>query len=169
MEAKFGVDISRWNGNFNFDAAIDEGVEFVILKGGGGDQGLYTDSCFVRNYAEAKQRNIPVGVYWFSRATNVAEAHKEAEYFYRNILRGRQFEIPVYIDVEDNRMLGVGYAQLTDIVLAWLEDIASRGYFTGIYSTANVLKNCMDDTKIKRFTHWIACWGSGCNYTDSSC
>ena len=30
---KFGIDVSKWQGNFDFKQAKSEGVEFVILSG----------------------------------------------------------------------------------------------------------------------------------------
>ena len=47
MSQKFGIDVSHWQGDFNFARAkSNEGVEFAILKAGGGDAGLYKDSKF---------------------------------------------------------------------------------------------------------------------------
>ena len=60
---KFGIDISRWQGDFDFNKAVAEGVEFAIIKGGGGDAGLYTDAKFERNYREAKAKGLPVTVW----------------------------------------------------------------------------------------------------------
>ena len=37
---RFGIDISRWQNNFDFVKAKEIGVEFVIIKAGGGDAGL---------------------------------------------------------------------------------------------------------------------------------
>lgn len=42
---RFGIDVSHWQGDFDFAKAKEnEGVEFVIIKAGGGDAGLYKDS-----------------------------------------------------------------------------------------------------------------------------
>ena len=82
---KFGLDVSKWQGSFDFNSAVKEGVLFTIIKGGGGDDGLYKDGMFERNYISAKKAQLPVGVYWFSKATSPEEAKKEAEYFYKNI------------------------------------------------------------------------------------
>ena len=166
---EFGVDISKWQGAFDFDAAIAEGVKFAVLKGGGGDDGLYTDGRFVRNYKEAKARALPVGVYWFSRALTVEDAQREAEYCYRAILKGRQFELPVYMDVEDRAQLAIGKDLLTEVITAWCDYLAERGYYVGVYSTANCFARNMHDDRLKKYTHWIAYWGTKCNYTDASC
>ena len=41
-----------------------------------------------------------IGVYWFTTARSVAEAMEEAEYFYKNCLKGKKFDMPIYLDVE---------------------------------------------------------------------
>ena len=48
---RYGIDISAWQRNFDIaKARQDYGVEFVIIKAGGGDAGLYTDKYFKRNF-----------------------------------------------------------------------------------------------------------------------
>lgn len=166
---EFGIDISKWQGNFDFDAAIKEGVKFAIVKGGGGDAGLYTDSEFLRNYAEAKKRNLPVGVYWFSKALSISEAEKEAEYFCTKVLNGRQFELPVYMDVEHKTMLSLGKDKLTAIVKAWCEYLEKRGYFVGVYSSLAYFNTYMNDADLQCYAHWVAQWHTVCQYRDENC
>ena len=161
---KFGIDISKWQGNFDFRKAIKEGVTFAIIKGGGGDSGLYTDAKFETNYAEAKKNNIPVGVYWFSKALSVDEAKTEADYFYKNVLKGRQFELPVFIDVEHQSMLALGKNKLTKIVNAWCEMLETLGFWVGIYSTVYAFNAYMNDNELERYTHWVAQWAEKCTY-----
>ena len=43
---RFGIDISDAQGVFDWDKA--EGVTFAVLKGGGGNNGLYTNKQFQR-------------------------------------------------------------------------------------------------------------------------
>lgn len=161
---KFGIDISKWQGNFDFKKAIKEGVTFAILKGGGGDDGLYTDAKFEKNYAEAKKNNIPVGTYWFSKALSREDAEKEADYFYRNVLRKKQFELPIFIDVEHKDMLALGKDALTEIVKVWCEKIETLGYWVGIYSTVYAFSAYMNDNELERYTHWVAQWAEECTY-----
>ena len=45
MSQKFGIDVSHWQGSFDFARAKSkEGVEFAVIKAGGADAGLYKDS-----------------------------------------------------------------------------------------------------------------------------
>lgn len=168
-EKVFGIDISRWQGNFNFDKAVKEGVEFVIVKGGGGDDGLYVDRKFNENYNAVKQRKLPVGVYWFSKALTVADAKKEAEYFYSNCLKGKQFELPVYIDIEHKAQTTLGKRLLTDIVKTWCEYLEQKGFWVGIYSTPYFFNTYMYDNELTCYAHWVAHWAKECSYKNMSC
>lgn len=159
-----GIDISRWQGDFNLAKAKSEGFEFVIVKGGGGDDGLYVDRKFERNYNEAKLLGMPVGVYWFSKALSVEEAIKEAEYFYTNCLKGKQFELPIYIDIEDKSQLFLGKDKLTEITLAWLKNIEARGYWVGIYSSESYFSTYLHDERLQPYAHWVAQWSKFCTY-----
>lgn len=164
---KFGIDISKWQGDFNFPAALNEGITFAVLKGGGADSGLYVDSKFEDNYYTSKQHNIPVGAYWFSRATTKEEAVNEAEYFYNNILFGKQFELPVFIDVEHRDMLDLGKDELTDIVDTWCSHLESKGYFVGIYASLYTFLQYMNDSVLYKYTHWVAQWANECTYENT--
>ena len=162
---KTGIDISKWQGDFDLAKAKSEGFDFVILKGGGGDDGLYTDSRFAKNYEKAKALGLPVGAYWFSKALTVEAATQEADYFYEHCLKGRQFELPVYIDVENKAQLAVGKRLLTDIIHAWCQRLEARGFWVGIYSSLSYFSNYMYDAELQRYAHWVACWAKTCDYT----
>ncbi len=161
---KYGIDVAKYQGDFNFRRAFFEGVKFAVIKGGGGDDGLYIDPKFKQNYQNAKAARLPVGIYWFSKALTVSDAVKEADYFYENCLKGRQFELPVYIDVEHKSQLDLGKRLLTDIIKAWCERVRSRGFYVGIYSSLAFFNNLMYDNELQNYTHWVACWGVSCDY-----
>lgn len=161
---KFGIDISKWQGAFDLKRAKAEGVEFVIIKGGGGDNGLYTDGWFSRNYEAAKQLGLPVGAYWFSKALSVKEAEAEADYFYSNVLEGRRFELPVYIDVEHAAQLALGKDALTAVVKAWCARLEARGFWVGIYASLWTFAANVHDSELQRYAHWVAQWSKECTY-----
>lgn len=161
---KNGIDISKWQGNFDMAKAKSEGFDFAIIKGGGGDDGLYTDSRFAKNYEKAKALGLPVGAYWFSKALTVEAATQEADYFYEHCLKGRQFELPVYIDVENKAQLAVGKRLLTDIIHAWCQRLEAKGFWVGIYSSLSYFGSYMYDEELQRYAHWVACWSKTCNY-----
>lgn len=161
---KFGIDISVWQGDFNLERAKRDGVEFVILKGGGGDDGLYVDRRFDENYKKAKSLNMPVGVYWFSRALTINDAKSEADFFYKNCLRGKKFELPVFIDVENRTQLSIGKRMLTDVIKTWCKDLTGRGWYAGIYSSLSYFRSYMYDSELSDFPHWVAQWSTQLDY-----
>ena len=161
---QFGIDISKWQGNFDFSSAKKEGVSFAILKGGGGDDGLYKDNKFETFYSDAKKLNLPVGVYWFSKALTVNDAVSEAEYFYKNVLQNKQFELPIFIDVEHEDMLKLGKKNLTDIIKKWCNYLEQKNYWVGIYSTVYAFSAYMNDNDLQNYTHWVAQWANKCTY-----
>lgn len=159
---KFGIDISAWQKGFNFDKAKAEGVEFAILRGA---YHKSKDTCFEDFYAACKKRSIPVGVYLYSMATTVAEAKEEANLLIANVLKGKQFEYPIYMDVEDKTQRDLGKDRLTEIMVAFLETLENAGYYVGIYSTANFLKSYTHESKLAAYDKWIAQWSKNCTYT----
>ena len=154
----FGIDVSRWQGDFNFKQAVKEGVQFAILKAGGGDDGLYKDSQFENNYKKCKSLGLPIGAYFFGAATSVERAKEEADYFL-SLLKGKKFEMPVYYDVEGN-MLNLNTNLLTDICLTFMDRVESAGWFTGIYGNPYSFNTKIDDERIMHFCHWVAYWAT---------
>lgn len=161
-----GLDISKWQGNYDLAAARDEGFSFVIVKGGGSDSksGQYIDSKFVRNYELAKQLGMPVGTYWYSRALTETDAAEDARYFYDHALKGRKFELPVYIDVEDGAQAELSREKLTSVVRTFCSYLEGLGYWVGVYSTPNWFRNRMIDEELLGYAHWIAQWHTECTY-----
>ena len=154
----FGIDISAWQKGFNFDKAKAEGVEFAILRGA---YSLSKDSCFDTFYEQCKARRIPVGVYHYSMAKTVTEAKKEAKLML-SILKGKQFEYPIYYDVEDKTQQVLGKAKLTSIIKAYCDTLADAGYYVGIYSTYSYLKSYTNINDLNKYDKWIAQWYKEC-------
>lgn len=162
---KFGIDVSKWQGNFDFDLAKSQGVQFAILRGA---YACGKDSKFDQYYAACKLVDLPIGVYQYSMARTVAEALAEAKFLYDNVLRGRQFEFPIYLDIEDATQLSLSRDLLTDIAIAWGDWLEKKGYFVGIYAGKYTFRDNMDDARLKRFSHWIPQWAEECTYEDKS-
>lgn len=159
MSQKFGIDVSHWQGDFNFARAkSNEGVEFAIIKAGGGDAGLYKDSKFESNYKKCEDCGLPKGAYFYGNAKSVAEAKKEAEYFI-SILSGKKYEYPVFYDVEGRMITNNDRATLTEIVKAFCSTMEAAGYWVGIYSSESFFNSEMNDGELTRYSHWVARWG----------
>ena len=161
MDKKFGIDVSKWQGEFNFAKAKSEGVEFVILRGA---YSTIKDTKFESYYKTCKELNLPVGVYHYSMAKSVPEARSEANFLINNVLKEKQFEYPIYMDVEDKVQGALGKDLLTDIVIAFCDTLEKAGYYVGIYSSASFFTTYMHESKLERFDKWIAQWSKSCTY-----
>jgi hypothetical protein len=51
------------------------------------------------------------------------------------------------------------------MIIAFGDAIEKAGFYCSLYSNLNWLKNYLDDSKLKRFDHWLAQWASAPTYT----
>ena len=159
-----GIDVSHWQGVIDWLSVKESGIEFAILKAGGSDDGFYTDSTFEQNYKEAKAVGLPVGAYYFvgslctSRADGIADAKRFLE-----IIKGKSFEYPVYIDLESTNP--AAKAGATEACIGFCETMEAEGYYCGIYaSDVSGFAERLDITKLQKFDKWVARYGSKPQY-----
>lgn len=158
MSKLFGIDISVWQRDINLTQAKAEGVNFTIIRGAYGNQ---KDTAFETLYQRAKANGLGVGVYWWTRAVNEAQAREEAQILIDNVLRGKQFEYPIYIDVEDSLLQNLGKSKVDAIITSALTTLEKAGYYAGFYMNRNWYNNyCNGASLSKRFTCWLAQWSS---------
>lgn len=124
------------------------------------DKSLNKDTEFENHYLSAKNNNIPIGCYYFSRAINYEEGKKEALFLYDRCLKNKVFEYPIYIDVEDNvYQQKAGKEAVTNAIKGFCETLEVKGYYVGVYCNLNFLKNYMDYEQLrKKYDYWIALW-----------
>ena len=136
-----GVDVSRFQGDVDWNAVAADGIDFVMLRIGGRGYGpdaeLYEDAKFPENYAGAKAAGLRVGVYFFSQAVTIEEAAQEAAYTLQ-LLDGAALDLPVAFDwehVEDAtaRTAAMEGAQITSFAKAYCDAVTAAGYQAVIY------------------------------------
>lgn len=159
-----GVDLSYHNGNVDFNSLKQYGVEFVILRAGYGRETSQKDKKFDEYYASAKNANIPVGAYWYSYADSVDDAKREADACI-SVLKGKQFEYPIFYDLEDNSQAGFSKDMITDIAIAFCERLESQNYYVGIYANTNWWTNKIDQARTDKFVRWLADYRANPNMT----
>lgn len=156
--AKFGIDISTWQRNYPYDRANAEGVKFAILRAG---FSRTKDNQFEKHYANAKRLGWGVGAYWYMYATSVEGAKMEARAFLKAIA-GKQLDYPVYLDIEDKSLRGLGKETLNAMVRAFGNIMESAGYYFGVYTNVDWYRNVISGSELnKSYDWWIACWSKG--------
>lgn len=153
---KFGVDISRWQGMYDFEQAKREGIEFAIFRCGGADDkniGMYYDSTYRRNYAECARVGIARGVYYLLDASSTEEAAEQARHCL-SLIEGMKLQLPVFADVEGEAL---NANNLTEIINRFCEVIKEAGYDAGVYASASPMINLMDIRAIKEAGNDVWC------------
>lgn len=167
-----GLDISSYQGGINFDAIKSAGVGFLIIRAGftgwGTGVNYNKDKYFEEFYNKSKSHNIPVGAYWYSCANTKEKGIAEAEFMYNNCLKCKQFEYPIYIDVEDTHYQVGDKRGVTDAIIGFCEYLENLGYYVGIYaSDISGFKEKMYINELNQYDKWVARYGSKPRYVTS--
>ena len=102
MKPVYGIDVSRHQGQIDWTKVRNAGIEFAIIRIGYSSLSDGTpnlDSTYSYNIQAARAAGIKVGVYYYSQATNVAEANTEVNFIINN-LNGIKLDLPVVYDAE---------------------------------------------------------------------
>lgn len=95
---------------------------------------------------------------------NEDEAIQEADVFISTI-KGKQFEYPVFYDVEESKQFALSKEKLSAIIRAFLERVEAAGYFVGLYGSASSLKTHTADDIKRKYAIWLAHWCDSTNYS----
>ena len=82
QDATFGIDVSKYQSNIDWEQVKTAGVKFVIIRigyRGYGSGALVLDPMFEQHFTNARNAGLKVGVYFFSQAVNENEAREEAQ------------------------------------------------------------------------------------------
>jgi len=118
------IDVSKWNGEMNFETAANAGAKGAIIRAGSINyvSGVpYTDYRFEKNADDAPKHLDHVGFYWFWRANQ--DPRLQARYF-SNLIEHKTWDIPPVADIEKSN--GVGPLTLTNNFKIFLDEVESR-------------------------------------------
>ena len=161
-----GIDISSYEKGLK----LKNNIDFVILRAGftgwGGDgTGKNKDECFEDFYKQAKNLGIPTGCYWFSCANTYDKGKAEAEYLYNNCLKGKKFEYPIYIDVEDDHHQAGNKNGVTNAIKGFCDYLEERKYYVGVYgSDIATFQDKVYLNEICSYDKWVARYGKNPQY-----
>jgi len=152
--AVFGIDVSKYNGEIDWEKVKDEGVEYAIVRCGyrGSVTGaIVEDPYFRANMEGAIRAGVPVGVYFFTQAVDEREAIEEASAV-MSLIHEYKITYPVFIDSEsaggNGRADALGVKDRSKVLQAFCETIRSGGYTAGIYASKNWFNKKLDVSKL---------------------
>ena len=165
----FGIDVSVFQGEIDWGKVAQTNTEFAILRIGYNDK---QDAQFLNNYKKAKEIGMPVGAYMYSYAVTEQAAIDEANIVLERI-KGMQFEYPIYLDIEDKKLLKEEYKltkeQRTKNALAFVRTMQENGYYVGVYANLDWFTNYLDVEKIQAECEtWIAHYNENYDYSNTA-
>lgn len=165
-----GIDVSTYQRNVDYKKLKASGIDFVIIRAGYGNALAYPsqfDPMFESHYNAAKAAGLHVGAYWYVYANTVSGMQAEAKSFVSK-LKGKQFDYPVFFDIEDKAQKGMTKAQMSAMVNAGCEVMEKAGYWVGIYSFIAMLNAQFEKSICDRYSLWVAQWDvQKCTYNGS--
>ncbi len=163
---RIGIDVSKWQGDIDFEKIKNAGVEFMFIRLGGtrGTNGEYfVDEKFEQNIKKATELGIEVGIYFYSYANSNEHAKKDALWVIEQ-LKEYNISLPVAFDWENWSSFNdynLSFFGLTDMAHTFLDTLKDAGYEGLLYSSKNYLERIWMPTK---YDTWLAHYTKETNY-----
>ena len=160
-----GLDVSRFQGEVDWERVKAAGYQFAMLRAGYGDDSV--DGQFRRNASECNRLGLPIGAYWFCYAASPENAAQEADSCIRTV-SGYRLDYPVCYDIEQAsadyvEKQGVSFtpALAQSLVKSFCGRVESLGYFAMFYSNRSFYDTYLGAALAGRYAFWYA------RYTDT--
>ena len=179
----FGVDVSQWNGDIDWDKVKAAGVDYAIIRCGyGGDSASQDDPYFVQNVKGALAVGLDIGVYIYSYGWDAATGKSEAKHVLRTLeeagLEPSDLAYPVYYDLEQQsastgKPCGIddsgkerpaSNSALLSMTQAFAAVIEAAGYDVGVYANLNWWNNYLTSSTYNQWDRWVAQYNTQCDY-----
>lgn len=166
-----GVDVSRFQGNIDWNAAAADGVEFAFIRvanRGYGTGKLVEDDKFDANFRGAMNAGIHVGAYIYSQAVNEDEIREEASLVLGK-LASYDVKCPIVFDVEktadaSGRMNQLSVEERTNLTLLFCQIIEEAGYKPMIYHNLEMGALMLDIETLEEYDKWFAYYNDDMYY-----
>lgn len=163
---KIGVDVSKWQGEIDWEKVKNAGVEFAMIRMGyqtDYDGDYVIDPYFEANIKGAKEVGLPVGIYFYSYAKNVEQAKEQAEWVIEN-LKGYKLDLPVAFDWESWSSFngtGMSFYTINKAANTFLGKLEEAGYQGMLYSSKTYLEKIWYPTE---YETWLAQYNNKATY-----
>lgn len=162
------IDISKFQGDIDWNKLGAQDIDGIILRlgfRGTATKVIHPDEKFLEFYQKAKEFGFHVGCYFYSGATTVAEAREEAEYMIDVIKTNNlTFDMPVYLDVEDNVIRDTGSENIINMTKAYFSVMDGANLYSGVYTSSNWMNDYYSPEIFSGHSLWVADWRGYCGY-----
>lgn len=161
-----GIDISEHNGTIDFEKVKNSGVDFVIIRIGwiGNKENHTLDKKFNEYYYKAKSAGLKIGFYVYSYCKSI-EAIRSGTAWVLDNLENKEFDLPVFLDLEDNSISYLLKDEITNQAIQFCKIIENWGYTVGVYANKNWFLNKLDINSLLNYKIWLAEWNNNENHS----
>ncbi len=146
-----GIDVSRWQGNIDFNEVASSGVEIVYIKS---SEGLnYIDPYFETNYQNAKAAGLKVGFYHYVTSKSIHNAVLQADFFVKTIA-DKAPDCMLAIDFESFENLSND--EINNIALAFLQEVESKSGKEAIIYSNSYSAETIFNSSLTNYPLWVA-------------
>ena len=149
-----GIDVSSWQGDIDFSAVKNSGIDIVYIKSSEGSN--YINPYFESSYSNAKANGLKVGFYHYVTARTTQQAIEEANFFAR-VIRGKSPDCKLPMHFENFGNLSI--SQINEISITFLETLENvTNSEAVIYSNAYSARTIFSDS-LTKYPLWVANYG----------
>lgn len=163
---ELGIDVSEWQGEIDYSKVKEAGASFVMMRIGvklSSGEEPKIDKQFLNNIKAAKEANLKVGVYLYSKALSTKEAQEEAKWLLK-VLDDESLDLPIVFDWEiwsNWNSYHLSLHDLNSIAKSFMGVVEDAGYDSMLYGSKFYLENFWDDTYENV---WLAHYSSSTDY-----
>lgn len=147
---KNGINVSMWQGDIDWTAVKESGIEFAIVRAGYGNEYSQEDPYFDQNMINAQAAGIDCGAYWYSYALTAEEAVQEAEVCY-SVIKDYTYQYPIIFAIEDATQSSLTNEQISAIIEAFCSTLEEKGYYVAVQSYASLLSHKVDSSILEKY------------------
>lgn len=169
-DSRLGIDVSEHQGQIDWQAVKEAGVEFAIIRLGyrGYSEGVLHEDAYAReNLEDARAAGLEIGAYFYSQAVSVEEARQEARLALK-ILGGTELTFPLVYDWEyvneEARTAAVDARTLTDCTLMFCRTVEKNGYDAMIYFNQDLGGRMFLLEELTDYPFWLAMYDDQMTY-----
>lgn len=154
---QFGIDISEWQGDIDFQKVKDAGCDFAMIRIGFSHNGeLRLDKKYYQNIKGAQEVGIPFGIYLFCYDNTEEELRSSLNQVFEE-LDGMHLDLPIAFDwenFENYQDYEINFLTLNQYYDIFEEEVTKHGYESMLYATTFCFEKVW--TNIENRCLWVA-------------
>lgn len=155
-DAVAGIDVSKWQGEIDFNQVAASGIEIVYIRACYGYSTV--DEYFESNYTKAKAAGLKIGFYHYITATSETSAIAQARFFY-SLIAEKEYDCRPAMDFEFFGFLSD--ARINNIARTYLSTLQNlTGTAPMLYSDIYDV-NTVWDASLSVYHLWAADYNAG--------